>query len=90
MQNIIREQMIDDFTAHAAIDGRRRPDDFWYGLFNDMTTARSQRNGLTHERADLRSAATFGRAFLLDRPGMPSLLRRLLDCRRVATNFPAS
>lgn len=88
LQNIIREQMIDDFTACATIDGRRCTDDFWYGLFNDMTTARSQRNGLTHERASLRQANSFARAFLLDRPGSPSLLRRLLMCRRVATNFP--
>lgn len=90
MQSIIREQMIDDFTAHAAIAGRRATDDWWYALFNDMTTARSQRNGLTHELANLRSAQSFARAFLLDRPGCPSLLRRLLLCRKITTDFPAS
>lgn len=89
IQNIIREQMIDDFAAHALIAGKRATDDWWYALFNDMNTARSQRNGLTHELANLRSAQSFAKAFLLDRPGYPSLLRRLLMCRHIATNFPA-
>lgn len=90
MQAMIRERMIDDFTACAMIDGQPMPDTFWYELFNDMNTARSQRNGLAHEVADLRTAHAFARAFLLDRPGAPSLLRRLLMCRRITMNFPAT
>lgn len=89
IQSMIRERMIDDFTAHAAIDGKALPDTWWYELFNDMNTARVQRNALAHELADLHSAATFAKAFLLERPGSPSLLRRLLLCRRITADFPA-
>jgi len=88
IQSMIRERMIDDFTACAAIDGQRLPDAWWYELFNDMNTARVQRNALAHELADLHSAGTFAKAFLLERPGSPSLLRRLLMCRRIAAAFP--
>lgn len=88
LQNIIRDQMIDDYAAYAMIDGQQFPDVYWYNLFNDMTTARSQRNGLTHEKADLHSAECFSRAFLLDRPDSPSLLRRLLMCKQIRTSFP--
>ncbi|MBQ2953268.1 MAG: hypothetical protein IJE07_06890 [Clostridia bacterium] len=89
MQSIIRERMIDDFRDHARIGGRSADDGWWYSLFNDMTTARSQRNGLTHERANVLSARSFARAFLQDLPKHPSLLRRLLMCRQITTNFPA-
>ena len=84
----IRERMIDDFTAYATIRGESMSDVYWYSLFNDMNTARSQRNEMAHEMADVRVAEIFARAFLLEQPGEPSLLRRLLMCRWVATNFP--
>ena len=87
-QGDIRERMIDDFAAYATIRGEQMTDVYWYNLFNDMNTARSQRNEMAHELADVRVAEIFARAFLLEQPGEPSLLRRLLMCRWVATNFP--
>lgn len=88
MQSCIRERMIDDFAGYATVNGERKSDVYWYNLFNDMNTARSQRNEMAHEAASLSTAAIFAKAFLLERPGDRSLLRRLLDCRRVETNFP--
>lgn len=88
MQSCIRERMIDDFTAYATVDGQAMPDVYWYNLFNDMNTARSLRNEMAHEAASLRTAAIFAKAFLLERDGEPSLLKRLLKCRKVRTNFP--
>ena len=87
-QNQIRERMIDDFTQYASIDHKLRDDAYWYTLFNDMATARTQRNGLTHEHSDIKSAERFAMAFLLDQPGSPSLLRRLLKCQQITTAFP--
>lgn len=88
MQSCIRERMIDDFAAHATVEGQQMPDIYWYNLFNDMNTARSQRNEMAHEAASLSTAAIFARAFLQERPGEHSLLKRLLMCRRIKTNFP--
>lgn len=84
----IRERMIDDFDAYATIRGEKMSDVYWYNLFNDMNTARYQRNEMAHELADVKVARIFARVFLLEQPDEPSLLRRLLMCRWVATNFP--
>lgn len=88
MQSCIRERMIDDFAAYATVDGCQMSDVYWYNLFNDMNTARSQRNEMAHEAASISTAAIFAKAFLQERPGEASLLKRLLKCRRVETNFP--
>lgn len=88
IQSRIRDRMIDDFADHALQDGRKQSDVYWYHLFNDMNTARCQRNEMAHEAAGISTAAAFAHVFLLDRPGEPSLLRRLLDCRRVEACFP--
>lgn len=88
MQRCIRERMIDDFSRYATLDGSRLPDASWRSLFLDMGSARGQRNEMAHEAASLATASVFARTFLLERPGEPSLLRRLLQCRRIETNFP--
>ncbi len=88
IQEIILEQMTADFADQATIGPRRATIAYWGTLFDDMATARRQRNRLTHETRAT-DAAAFARAFLQDRPNFPSLLRRLLWCRHIATNFPA-
>ena len=88
MQSCIRERMIDDFTDYATVNGQKMPDVYWYNLFNDMNTARSLRNEMAHEAASLRTAAIFAKAFLFEQEDEPSLLKRLLKCRKVETNFP--
>lgn len=89
MQLRIREQMISDFTAYATVSGHQMPGSYWLRLFSDMGAVRSQRNEMAHEAASLDTAAVFTQAFLMDRPGEPSLLRRLLACRWIETHFPA-
>ena len=86
-QDIIREQMMADFTHYATYDGVAQDDVFWYELFSKMSSARSLRNKLTHE-ATPDTARQFAESFLLDRPDYPSLLRLLLGCRHITTNFP--
>jgi len=88
MQSCIRERMIDDFAEYVTVDGQQMPDVYWYNLFNDMNTARSLRNEMAHEAASLRTAAIFAKAFLFEQENESSLLKRLLQCRKVETNFP--
>lgn len=85
-----RERMTADFTFYATIDGHSEGSPWWRRLFSDMYTARKRRNDLTHEKASLHNARRFAEAFLLESEDRPSLLRRLLLCRRIATNFPPS
>lgn len=85
----IREKMTADFTAYATVKGQPQSDPWWYALFKDMSNARYHRNGLTHEKANLDSAARFARTFLREGEADPSLLRRLLMCRSIQTAFPA-
>ena len=89
-QGIIREQMIRDFEQYTTIDGQSMADTWWYALFNNMYSARRERNGLVHEQANLITARRFAEVFLLDHPDQPSLLKRLMMCSKIATFFPAS